>query len=173
MLQGAPVELEEMLQCRERRAHIQNTLLNRYHSPILSFTMNIPGPVKVTDTLHRAFKEACALIFDLLAQPPYTIAETLEINEKTGDELMICFTGDAKALKKLTTNLEDTHPLGRLFDIDIIDTDGLKLSRAVYRTCLICDGQAQVCTHSRRHSVEEMQNKIEAMLSNHFMTADQ
>lgn len=171
MLHGDAVELEEMLQCRERRSYVQSIYLAKYHSPVLSFSMNIPGPVKVTDELHRIFKEARALIFDLLEQPSYAIFDALEINEKTGDELIICFSGDAKELKKLTTNFEDTHPLGRLFDIDIIGTNGLKLSRAVYRTCLICDRQAQACAHSRRHSIKEMQNIIEAMLFDYFETS--
>jgi len=170
MLYGDSVELEEMLQCRERRSYIQNTYLAKYHSPVLSFSMNIPGPIKVTNELHCAFKEASALIFNLLKYPPYTIFDTFEVNEKTGDELIICFSGNAKEIKILTTNLEDTHPLGRLFDIDIIDTNGLKLSREVYRTCLICNRQAQACTHSRRHSVAEMQNKIGTMLSDYFKT---
>lgn len=62
-------------------------------------------------------------------------------------------------------NIEETHPLGRLFDIDVLDSEGHKLSRPQYRPCLICGNQAQLCARTRRHTVAEMQAKIEEMLS--------
>ena len=69
-----------------------------------------------------------------------------------------------KKLKNLTTEIEETHPIGRLFDMDVIDTDGQKLSRPSYRKCIICGCQAQECARTRNHTVEEMQAKIEEML---------
>ena len=68
-------------------------------------------------------------------------------------------------IKELTTELEENHPFGRLFDMDVIGTDGEKLSRGVYRKCLICGCQAHECARSRKHTVAEMQAKIEEMLS--------
>ena len=40
-----------------------------------------------------------------------------------------------------------------------------RLSRPQYRPCLICGNQAQLCARTRRHTVAEMQAKIEEMLS--------
>ena len=48
--------------------------------------------------------------------------------------------------------------------MDVIGTDGEKLSRGVYRKCLICGCQAQECARSRKHSVEELQDKIMKMI---------
>ena len=62
-------------------------------------------------------------------------------------------------------HIEEAHPLGRLFDIDVLDSEGHKLSRPQYRPCLICGNQAQLCARTRRHTVAEMQAKIEEMLS--------
>ena len=69
-----------------------------------------------------------------------------------------------KSQKVSQTEIEETHPIGRLFDMDVIDTDGQKLSRPSYRKCIICGCQAQECARTRNHTVEEMQAKIEEML---------
>lgn len=52
--------------------------------------------------------------------------------------------------------IEETHPLDRLYDMDVIDPDGNTLSRSRYRKCLLCNCQAQECARSRKHSVDEM-----------------
>ena len=39
------VTLQEMLDARDRRAEAQRQLLERHARPLISFTMNIPGPV--------------------------------------------------------------------------------------------------------------------------------
>ena len=46
MLSGIPVELSAMLAAREERARQQDAWLKQYQCPLLSFTLNIPGPVK-------------------------------------------------------------------------------------------------------------------------------
>ena len=71
----------------------------------------------------------------------------------------------AEDIKTLATEIEESHPLGRLFDMDVIGTDGMKLSRGTYRKCIICGCQAQECARSRKHSVEELQAKIEELLN--------
>ena len=43
-MQGYEVTLPEMLACREHRALLQQELIARYHCPVISFCMNIPGP---------------------------------------------------------------------------------------------------------------------------------
>ena len=49
------VELNQMLEARERRALRQHTLLERYHLPLVSFTMNVAGPVKNSPSIRRGF----------------------------------------------------------------------------------------------------------------------
>ena len=137
-MQGEQVVLTDMLQCRERRAQIQDTFIEQYHCPVISFCMNIPGPVKTNEQIRTAFD--------------------------SGDELLLAIDCPAEKIKNLTTEIEETHPIGRLFDIDVIDTDGQKLSRPSYRKCIICGCQAQECARTRKHTVEEMQAKIEEML---------
>ena len=164
MLQGTEVTLEEMLRCREQRAQIQQELLAVHHCPLISFSLNIPGPVKTTPALERLFSEGVHRIETALAGNHLEINEQRNIHAATGDACFLSVTGDAVRLKALMVEIEETHPLGRIFDMDVLDANGNKLSRPTYRKCLLCDRQAQDCARSRRHSVSELQEKIEDLL---------
>lgn len=167
MLEGTTVTLEEMMYCRERRAALQQEYREKYHAPVLSFCMNIPGPVKTNADILALFEDGRAQILSVIQVNHWKILDLEEFHDHTGDELLLCIDADATVLKKVMTNIEETHPLGRLFDIDIIDENGGKLSRPVYRKCLICNKQAQECARARTHSVEEMQDMIQKLLEQH------
>ena len=49
------VTLMDILDARDRRAQRQQQLLAAYGCPLLSFTMNIPGPVKNSPLIRRGF----------------------------------------------------------------------------------------------------------------------
>ena len=169
MLKGIHVELPAMLAWREDRASLQRDLREKHHSPLLSFSLNIPGPVKTNAKLLRLFEDGLSSITSLLQAMEVTVLETKERHAPPGDECLMAFRGNARLVKEKMTALEESHPLGRLFDIDILDANGEKLSRPIPRRCLICDEQAQVCARSRCHSVEELMAKIEEMLSSPFL----
>lgn len=164
-MDGEKVDLTDMLICRERRAALQEEMIGKYHCPVISFCMNIPGPVKTNEKILRGFLCGKEALLEVLKQKHAPIPYTKEFHEKTGDELLLSVEMPASRLKKLTTEIEESHPLGRLFDMDVIDTDGSKLSRPVFRKCLICGEQAQICARTRRHSLEEMSARVEEMLS--------
>lgn len=163
-MQGEQVILTDMLLCRERRAQIQDTFLTQYHCPVISFCMNIPGPVKTNEPIRAAFDSGKHALLAKLESTQAKIKNLLEIHEKTGDELLLAVDYPAQKIKDLTTDIEETHPVGRLFDLDVIDINGQKLSRPSFRKCIICGCQAQECARTRKHSVDEMQAKIEEML---------
>lgn len=168
MLNGPQVELPAMLAAREKRAASQQAFRERYHSPLLSFCLNIPGPVKTTPELRTLFDQTCHEIQACLRDLGLTIADSQTIHEATGDEYLLAFAGDAPTVKAAMTQLEESRPLGRLFDIDILTAEGQKLSRPVPRRCLLCDRQAQDCARSRRHSVRELTDRIETLLQEYM-----
>ena len=49
------VSLSMMLECRENRARTQRELISMYGKPVVSFTMNIAGPVKTSYLIERGF----------------------------------------------------------------------------------------------------------------------
>lgn len=165
MLNGTPVELPAMLMAREARAAAQQACRDAHPGcTLISFGLNIPGPVKTNDDLRQLFDDGLASIETFLRQLACPIVQKLEHHAATGDEAILAVKGDATAIKGAATKLEETHPLGRLFDIDVLDADGHKLSRPVPRRCLLCDEQAQVCARSRRHSVEDLTKRINELL---------
>ena len=77
---------------------------------------------------------------------------------------MLAVDAAAESLKKQAESIEKEFPEGRLFDIDVIGTDGLKLSRNVPRKCLICGQPAAACARSRTHSAEELRKATAELL---------
>ncbi|MBU2703979.1 holo-ACP synthase [Sporomusaceae bacterium BoRhaA] len=165
MLSGKSVSLKDMMDCREKRVKMQTKYLLHFQKPIISFCMNIPGPIKTTTEIRKAFDIGCKEIEKALQATKIEILDSTRLHKRTGDEWLLCAKGDATKIKTLMSNIEDFHPLGRLFDIDVIDVDGEKLSRTAFRKCLLCNKQAQVCARFRKHSIFEMQNKIEEILN--------
>lgn len=160
-MQGIEVRIDEILVCREKRVFIQNEMIKKYNLPIISFTMNIPGPIKTNNEIKKAFVIGKNLILEKLKENNIEIFEIQELNENTGNELFVSANSPAKKIKDITVTIEESSELGRLFDIDVIDINFEKLSRKSFRKCLICEKQAQECGRSRKHSVEELQKKVE------------
>lgn len=167
-MRGTEVELQDMLRCRELRVERQREFLSEMQLPLLSFSMNIPGPVKTNEEIRGAFLSGKAWLDKALMDAGFAIEKKLEIHEKTGDELLYAVRAEAEELKKLSLKIEEEHPLGRLFDMDVIQLSGEKLSRPGQRCCLICGKPAQLCAHSRAHSVPEMQERISELLREFF-----
>ncbi len=172
MLQGEEVTLEEMLACRDRRAIKQTEYLNQYHNTLISFCMNIPGPVKTNKQIKKGFDSGVQDIYKYLQNNNMSILDSTKYDEKTGNELILVVDCPKSGqIKKAMTEIEENHPLGRLFDIDVIDLTGHKMSRDAFRKCFICNCQAQECASSRKHSVPEMQEYISKRLAK-FESAD-
>ncbi len=160
------VNLNEMLERREARANFQDELLRKYHDTIISFTMNIPGPIKTSKLIRSGFEIGKRNLLEKLHAQNFQINAIFEIHEKTGDELLLSIKATDDELKRIAISIEEQNDLGRLFDIDVINSRGEKISRDNFRKCLICDKQAQECARSRTHSVSEMQDAVRKILEN-------
>ena len=154
--------LQDILAAREQRAQRREALLAQYGKPVVCFTMNIAGPVKYSPTIAKGFSLGCQALLAQLEGFPILHEERLP--RHTGCEAFFVVDGDAEAVKKLTVQLEEASPLGRLFDLDVTAADGKTLTRGSDRPCLLCSGSARVCGRSRAHSVQQLQEKTEAIL---------
>lgn len=163
---GSEAGLAQMLARREARAREQEALREKYSGVLVSFSMNIPGPIKTNSLIFKAFELGRNQLMSKLAEINARILEAREVHEVTGDELLLAVDGaGAGDIKDTAMSIEDSSPAGRLYDIDVIDAQGHKLSRERFRKCLICDKQAQECARSRTHSVIEMQEAVTNMLT--------
>lgn len=166
---GIEITLPQMLARREARAEAQRNFLAEHESPLVSFSMNIPGPVKTNPQIRRAFDIGEILLLEALARSGAEILDADEIHQDTGDELLLAVSNiTPENLKDLAVSIETSSPVGRLYDIDVIDAHGRKLSRQEFRKCLVCNKQAQDCARSRTHSVSELQEAITRLLSDNL-----
>ena len=158
--------LTEILQAREDRVAMQKQLLQQYQKPLLCFTMNIPGPKKLDRDVRIGFFVGTRLLTDALSR--YPILYRKEQLPVTGCEGYYVVDMPAKELKALAIELEDTDPIGRLFDLDVLDTDGRKLTREELgyprRKCLLCDNDAMVCASTRAHKLEDLTDRTGFLL---------
>lgn len=166
------VTLDQILDAREARAQRQLQLNRKYAAPVLSFTMNIPGPVKDTPLIRRAFQEGLTALDACI--PSGAVLEQEILRSVTGCEAAFALNLDAADLKRITTCIEDEHPLGRLFDMDVLDIDLNKLDREPYggksRDCIVCGAPGRDCASRRLHSVPALQKAVHGILVNHFKT---
>lgn len=150
-----------MLLARDRRASRQAALLSRYGRPVISFTMNIAGPVKDSPLIRYAFRSG---LRKLEALPCAQLCREV-IFESTGPEALLVYeTQDARLLKAFCIRLESEGEAGRLFDLDVLDANGEKLSRETGRTCLVCGGPVSICSRSRAHGLEAITARTGAIL---------
>ena len=166
------VTAADMMACRERRAARQRELLAAGGS-LISFTMNVPGPVKTAPLWQRGFDEGCRLIEARLARSPWSVSQRLRESYATGYEAFWLLDADAPAVKKAMVAVEDGCSIGRLFDIDVLDESVRPLSRSDFdlpaRTCLVCGGPAHVCGRSRAHSLDELLGRVNGLLEDYFL----
>ena len=135
-MQGIEVGIDEILNCREKRVVIQNDMIKKYNKPVISFTMNIPGPIKTNNEIKKAFNIGKNLILEKLKENNITILEIQELNENTGNELFISVDSQAEKIKNITVAIEESSELGRLFDIDVIDINFKKISCNFFINCV-------------------------------------
>lgn len=158
------VTLAAVLENLEDRAFMQSWLIKQYNSPLISFTVNMPGPIKLNHLSRKIYNEGILRLEQILSIEKISINTAIKLEKITGLEAFYSLSTEAILLKKLTCKLEDSDQIGRLFDLDVIGVDGVPLSRRKLslpmRRCLICDQPAAYCARSRFHSVQELQLKI-------------
>ncbi|EDW0104297.1 citrate lyase holo-[acyl-carrier protein] synthase [Salmonella enterica subsp. salamae serovar 6,7:z:1,5] len=168
LMYGEAVSLTNLLSARERRAERQKALLTRFHQPILSLTLITPGPVKDSIGYRHVMAEALRLADQLFWRCGWKVLHHEVHWLNTGSEALWAVEQEAQAIKTAVVELEEKHPLGRLWDFDVISPGGKPLSREDYgapaRKCLICQRTSHLCCRSRKHSLPELTAHIEEMI---------
>ena len=171
---GNCVSLEEILNARENRVQIQQKMLQKAPTCLLSFTLNIPGPVKVFPYTKWAYEVGSSIISKGVSLLNGDVLEQFEAKNETGWEGFFALNLPPEEIKTYLLEQEEHHPLGRLFDFDVLRTDGSKLSRQELgfpeRTCLLCGNPAFLCGRSRTHSAQELLAKEIELMENFFIS---
>ncbi|MDO4712274.1 MAG: citrate lyase holo-[acyl-carrier protein] synthase [Peptostreptococcaceae bacterium] len=169
---GKPQTLEDILAHREERARLLTEIMEEYSGTVLCYKLNIPGPIKNNEYLAEIFSEGRQAIYEVLQKERTRIVCDGRIRSDAGDEWHLVVEDDPQELKRRMCRIEEEHPYGRLFDIDVMSKQSGAVSRKDLglpeRGCLICSRRAVECGRSREHSVQELQQKIhEILVSRH------
>jgi len=175
--------LMDLLDSRENRVNHQKDLLEQYPgSTLVSMTLNIPGPVKDRPEYRKALETGLHRLKAMLQRETFLHEEARML--PTGPEGYLILKGDAVEIKKAAIAAEEADALGRLFDIDVLVindaakssenghyslTDIRSISRSQLggkpRRCLLCGEDAKACARSRAHSMDDLLQKINEILS--------
>ena len=107
------VTLMQMLEAREAWLLEQQRLLEEFRRPVICFTMNIPGPVKDSPLIRRAFDWGRSTLNCRL--PGKRVLYSAVRRAVTGCEALYAVDMDPLELKRLCSGVEDETELGRLW----------------------------------------------------------
>lgn len=169
-MENREVTLMEVLDFREEKVNVQKRMYrDNPDGIVVSLGMNIPGPVKTGSSILCAFYEGVNVLKNLVLEGSGRIVEEQKLKESAGYAAIYLVRGiDRVKLKEMAVSLEETHPLGRIFDVDVLKENLEPVSRtelgAARRKCLICGGDAKICGRSRAHTIQELQAKTAAII---------
>lgn len=157
-----------MMAAREKRAARQRALLDLHGASVICLTLNIAGPVKVTQIIASGIDEAVQRVEEQLSRYNILMHAQECVKEATGLEAYWSVNADSAYLKQLLCTVEEADRFGRLLDIDVIAPDGKKVCRTDIglppRRCLLCEQEASICARSRAHTVEMLFSEAEAII---------
>ena len=188
-MKNMPITLDELLASRDARHAMQQKLMAEHSGKTLvCLTVVMPGSVKrnqqsltVARAAVKAMRKAYNISDDLLPETELLTNELkietreclVERDLNTGYEAYLITSLPLLEAKRVAVDIEDTHPLGRLFDIDVIDAQGIPVSRdrvgGQPRRCLVCDHEARYCMRMRWHTQEEIWARIKQMTDDYAL----
>lgn len=166
---GTPAPFSSLLLAREMRAERQRKLLEKHSIPILCLSVISPGRTKNSDLFKKVF---CVAISEIDAMFDRGVSQIISRNithSVSGPEAQyVMKSGNAADIKMAAIALEDQHPLGRLWDLDVINPGMIVVSRKTFglppRRCLVCSEEAQICGRNRTHSLDCLNTKIKQIV---------
>ena len=129
VMAGGAAALDDVLAARDARQAAQQVLLSAGANCVVSFSVLAPGAVKRSPFLDEVFDIGKGRLKHELGRLNISIYAERLLNHAGGQSLLLAADGAADALKAALIGLEQSHPLGRLWDIDVIDGSGKPLSR--------------------------------------------
>lgn len=169
---GEKQNLQDILEARDKRVEYQEYLLKEYKNTIVSYKLNTPGAVKYSSLIKDIFDEGLKALRQKLKEAEIIYKYEKILYKNSGPEYFAVFYAEEKLIKKITTDIEESHPLGRLYDFDVLDAQGNQISRKGLglqpRKCLLCNNNAFECGRSRKHEISELTEIIENMAIDYF-----
>ena len=150
------------MESRDRRATHQRELLEAFPAcSLICFTVQLPGSIK---------RNANSLLIggaglEALLNRFGSVLRHVQVKDlETGYEAYLAVPLPPLVVKRLCCEIEDTHPLGRLMDIDVVGVDRSALGLPP-RRCLLCGEQVRYCMRARSHTTAQLLERIEELVA--------
>lgn len=163
--------LEELLASRDRRREMQARLMEAWpQGTLVVLTVVMPGPQKQTRSAAIVAEAAVRALDQAFAGQ--VLLRTLR-DLRTGFEAYYIVQATADQAKRQAVEIEETHALGRLMDIDVIGAGCVPYSRSDLqsppRTCLVCGRPARECMRSTAHPLSELMSRIDDICDGYLL----
>jgi len=160
------ITLDKLLASRDRRVEMQHLLREKHpNNTLVCLTVIMPGNVKRNLS---SLIVSQAAINALVGSLEGNIIDVVTRDLPTGYEAYVVTSLSQREAKLIACNIEDTHELGRLMDIDVLDAEGIPVKRetvgSLPRKCLMCDNEARYCMRNRTHTPQELNERINKMV---------
>ena len=165
------VSLYDILLAREKRVRLQDDMINRFQSPIISFTMNIAGPQKNSALIRRAFRVGLDYLDSAIAESSVKFKH-IDLLNPAGPLAIYSLDLDIMDIKNICVEAEEKTALGRLFDMDVIDTSHNKISRSSERGCIVCGAPGRACAAGRIHPINEIVSTMNQIMMEGLLEYD-
>ena len=127
----------------------------------------MPGPTKKNESTAKLAPVGVSAIEQAFGEAAVIYASEYDL--PTGFEAFFVVSMTEEEAKTIACDIEDNHPLGRLFDIDIIGKNKIPVSREQIgrppRKCLLCDRNSRDCMRNQTHELSDLLNKIQEMIN--------
>lgn len=169
--------LSDVLAAREARARRQDELAATFlvgpeAAPgvtVVGVTVVAPGPIKDARWSRRVHAAGMSAVEEVAAARGWPVRHReTDPPGPAGPCGYVVLAAEAPTVKAELTAAEDSHPVGRLWDLDVV-ADGRPLGRADLRLpprrCLVCSGPAAPCARSRAHDLHELTRRIDELVA--------
>lgn len=145
-----------LLAARDARQELLSRALGAGRPATLFVSLNLPGPDKSPPGATWLFRRACVQIAEAFPGSLLVVAD----HDALGHFALRVVDADPLAVKRLCIAIEESHPAGRLLDLDVYSAQTVQIGRARLglpaRRCLLCDQPAVDCMRTRRHAAAEV-----------------
>ncbi len=160
--------IDKILLDREKRYDRILELIEEFNLPVLCGKINYPGINKNTMESKKAFRN----LEDILSlQISHRSVFCEKLDGYDGSSMLMVLKEEPLIAKNMAVLIEEKHPLGRIFDIDVYIKDGSSIGRENIdkkpRRCAVCEKNARICMKNKNHNIEELLEKINWIISNY------
>ncbi len=156
--------VSSLLKAREERWQTK-LALSRHGWHVVSLQLNLAGYPKTNDETEKFMKliDGQFVKFITAHAPAKYKGEKKAFIDQAG-ECIIYLVPElgitAKALKDLTEMFEERHELGRIIDLDVMDSKGKPISSGKAKGCFLCDNPAEECRKTSTHTIDQVRNSM-------------